>query len=74
MAKKKRLTQFDQGIFYAAALLVTFIDQPGYAADILEQGGFLDADVSSLDETEQLAMKSLMEQEPRRAKFTGFTV
>lgn len=73
MAKQDKLNDFQQGIFYAAVLLVEFMDQPTYAADILQEAGLLDADVSELDETEQLAMKKLM-LDTSRAKFTGFTV
>lgn len=74
MAKVTKLNDFQQGVFYAAGLLVEWMDQPTYAADILKEAGLLESDVSELDETEQLAMKKLMQQEPRRAKFTGFTV
>lgn len=74
MAKVEALNDFQQGIFYAAGILTEFLDQPTYAADVLQEAGLLESDVSELDETEQLAMKKLMEHEPRRAKFTGFTV
>lgn len=74
MAKVTKLNDFQQGVFYAAGLLVEWLDQPTYAVDILKEAGLLESDVSELDETEQFAMKKLMQQEPRRAKFTGFTV
>lgn len=74
MAKVTNLNDFQQGVFYAAGLLVEWLDNPVAAADILKEAGLLEADVAELDETEQLAMKKLMEQEPSRAKFTGFTV
>ncbi len=68
----KKLSDFEQGIFYSAGLLVEF-DQPVFAADVLAAAGLLESNVSELDETEQLAMKKLM-LDTSRAKFTGFTV
>ena len=68
------MNEFNQGIFYAAALLVTFVDQPTCAADILEQAGLLESDIRDLDDTEQRAMRALMTQEPNRVKLTGFTI
>ena len=66
------MTEFQEGVFYAAGLLVTLVDEPTSAADILGEAGLLEADISTLDETEQEAMKTLMKQESR-AKFMGFT-
>ena len=66
------MNQFQEGIFYSASLLVTFLDQPTYAADILEQSGLSEFDISVLDDTEKNSMLKLMEQEPNRIKLTGF--
>lgn len=68
----KKLSDFEQGIFYAAGFLVED-DQPGYATDILAAAGLLESNVSVLDETEQRAMKKLMLGNSK-VNFTGFTV
>lgn len=68
------MSEFDKGVFYVAGLLVSFMDNPVYAADVLEQAGLLNADISSLDETEQRAMKTLMKDGNKRINLTGFTI
>jgi hypothetical protein len=70
----KIMNDFDKGVFYVAGLLVTFMDSPGYAVDVLEQAGLLNADISSLDETEQRAMKTLMKDGNKRVNLTGLTI
>ncbi|MBV7300233.1 hypothetical protein [Enterovibrio paralichthyis] len=64
------MTEFDMGVFYAAALLVTQAGSPTYAADVLDEAGLLEADISELDDTEKEAMVKLQEQDSR-CKFTG---
>ena len=64
------MDSFHEGIIYSASLLVEFIDQPTYAADILEQAGLLDHDVSNMDECERYAMGKLMVTE-HRVKMIG---
>lgn len=67
---KSVMDDFTQGVFYAASILVTLNDQTTYAADILEQAGYLDADCSELDDSEKDAMRKLQEQD-ERCNFTG---
>lgn len=64
------MDEFAQGVFYAAAIVTTFCDQPSMAADIIEEAGYLDADCSDLDDTEKDAMRKLQTQD-ERCKFTG---
>lgn len=64
------MDDFQQGVFYAAALLVTLRDEPTSAADILEQAGYLNADLSDLDDIEKEAMVKL-QQSDDRCNFTG---
>lgn len=64
------MDDFQMGIFYAAALLVTLHDQPSMAADVLEQAGLLNANLDQLDDTEKDAMAILQKQE-KRCEFLG---
>ncbi|EGR4069174.1 hypothetical protein FXE32_17760 [Vibrio cholerae] len=64
------MDDFTQGIFYAAAILVTLNDEPTSAADILEQAGHINADCSDLDDAEKEAMRKLQDQDSRCC-FTG---
>lgn len=70
MKNSKVITDFEHGVFYAAGLLVTFIDEPVIAADIISEAGLSHRDISLLDEYERDAMKILMRQD-KRINFTG---
>lgn len=43
------MTEFDQGVLYAAAMVVAIHDQPVVAATIIREAGLSDADCSKLD-------------------------
>lgn len=64
------MNDFDQGVFYAAAIMVDFIDQPTMAADVLAEAGLLDSDISNLDDTEKNAMIKLSKYDDR-CQFKG---
>ncbi|MGR5368509.1 hypothetical protein [Photobacterium damselae] len=64
------MSDFELGIFYAAALLVTLHDEPTLAVDILNEAGLLSSDISELDATEMEAMIKLSKADSR-CEFTG---
>lgn len=63
------IDDFEFGVFYSAALLVN-MDDPTLAADILEQAGYLNYDVTRLDSNEKEAML-ILEKQDSRCNFIG---
>jgi len=68
------MDEFSKGVFFAASVLVKVHDRPTEAADILNEAGLAQANVSDLDDYEKEAMQELMKQEARRLKLTGLEV
>ncbi|WP_395009543.1 hypothetical protein [Undibacterium sp.] len=52
-----KLTEFEQGVFYAAAIVQITADQPGIAADIVKSAGLHNHDCSELDEMDKEALR-----------------
>ncbi|MGU5889759.1 hypothetical protein [Aeromonas hydrophila] len=52
MAKAK-LTEWQKGVLYAAAVVIEVCDQPVYAEDIIREAGLEGADCSGLDDYEK---------------------
>lgn len=53
MPKAKPLTEWQKGVFYAAAVIIDQADEPGYAGDIIRAAGLEGADCSTLDDYEK---------------------
>lgn len=59
MEKRKTLTDFDQGVLYAAGLLAGYCDHPTEAAWLLREAGLGKADVSGLDDFDKINLKKV---------------
>lgn len=66
-----KFTEFEEGVFYAAAIIVNTHDSMVIACDLLREAGLFNSDVSSLDDYEKQALNKLNEQEPE-CGLTGF--
>jgi hypothetical protein len=56
---KGKISEFDQGVLYAAGILACYVGEPTYAADLLKEAGLTDADVSEMDEFDKGNLRSL---------------
>ncbi len=54
------MTEFEQGVLYAAALVVALRDEPVIAASIIREAGLANADISSLDGIDQRNLMKLI--------------
>lgn len=57
------MKDFNQGVFFAVAILVDIHNQPTMAKNILIEAGLEDADCSSLDDLEKNALRKLKSSE-----------
>lgn len=64
----KKLTEFEQGVFYAAAIVQITADQPGIAADIVKSAGLQNHDCSELDEMDKDALRVVNEEQGMNLK------
>lgn len=51
------LTEFEQGVFYAAAIAVEVHNEPTIAATIIQNAGYAEHDVSELDEADKKQLR-----------------
>lgn len=65
------MTEFEQGVFYSAAIIVNTHGSTIIACDLLREAGLFNSDISELDDYEKNALKKLNEQEPECC-LTGF--
>lgn len=66
-----KFTEFEEGVFYSAAIIINTHGSTVIACDLLREAGLFNSDVSSLDDYEKQALKKLGEQEPE-CGLTGF--
>lgn len=53
------MTELEEGVLMAAAMLARIHDQPGMAADILHEFGLGNADCSAMDEFDKAPLRTL---------------
>lgn len=61
--RRRRLTEFDQGVLLAAAHLIRTADQPVYAADILRAFDLTEANCARLDDMDKDELRRLRDDE-----------
>lgn len=57
-----RLTKFQHGIFYAAAMVVRLHDEPRVAADVLKEAGLSNSNCSELDEYDKEILRVINQE------------
>lgn len=60
---------FEEGVMYAAALLVRVHDLPTIAANVLREAGLMDANVHKLDDYERESLRELNRENGVNLKF-----
>lgn len=56
------MNEFEQGVLYAAAIVVAIHDQPVIAATIIREAGLSDADCSKLDRFDKNHLSKLQNE------------
>jgi hypothetical protein len=51
------LSEFEQGVFYAASIVVEVHDEPTIAVTIIQNAGYANYDVSELDESDRKQLR-----------------
>lgn len=64
------MTKYEKGYFDAVNYLVLLMEEYEIAADLLEVGGYLDFNCSSLKDNDKQAMRQLSKKDPR-CNFSG---
>lgn len=56
------LSEYEQGVFYGAAIVIAVHDEPTIAATIITNAGYENHDVSGLDDYEKKELRKINEQ------------
>ena len=57
------LTEFEQGVLYAASIVIALHDQPVVAATVVREAGLSEADCSGLDDYEKKHLRKLKDEQ-----------
>jgi hypothetical protein len=56
------MTEFDQGVLYAAGVLLHLHDEPTLAATIIREAGLGNADCSELDDFDKINLRKVRDE------------
>lgn len=56
------MTQFEEGVLYAASIVIAMHDEPTMAATILREAGLANADCNDLDDYDKASLRKLREE------------
>lgn len=59
VTSRLKMTEFQEGVLYAAGLIVTMHNKPTIAASIIIEAGLANADISQLDDYDKSQLKKL---------------
>ena len=56
---KGKISEFDQGVLYAAGIIAYYFGEPTHAADLLKEASLTDANVSGMDDFDKKNLRIL---------------
>lgn len=62
--RRKTLSNFNQGVLWAATFLVNGYDQPMMAAELCREAGLTEHDLRHCDEADQPAVSKILAENP----------